>query len=105
MAQADLAISGTIAASGTGTLTVRTLGGQRWTVGQISIEAPLAGASSACAIYKNGNPISPLVPQFDAAAGDPPIVIGPGDRITIVWTNATAGAAIKALIIYDDGLG
>jgi len=101
--QTDLAISGRVAASGTGTLTVRPTRGQTWTVRQVSIEAPDVGFSSSCAVYKNGSAISPLVPQMDAAAGEPPIILHPSDVMTIVWTGGTSQALLKALITYDDG--
>lgn len=96
-------MSGTVAASGTGTLTIRPVRRQRWTVRQVSVEAPNVGGGASGMLRKNGNAVAPFIAQADAIAGEPPIILGPGENMTIVWTGATAGAQIKALVTYDDG--
>lgn len=99
----DQARSGVIGAAGTATLTFQPTGGQNWVVSQVSISAPTVGASATCVVNRDGYLITPMVPQGDAAAGDPPIVVRNGQRLTVVWGAAVVGAGVQALVIYDDG--
>lgn len=104
MAQNEIGLSGVVNASGEATLTMRTTGGARWTVQQVSPDAPNVGSAAGGELRKNGQLISPFVPQGDAIAGDPSILVGPNDRLTVEWTGGTVGAQVSALFIYDDGI-
>ena len=90
-------------ASGTLTLTYRTRGNDPTRVTQATVE--MAGAdSAACALRLNGLLISPLVPTGDAASGDPPIWVNPGDELTVTWTGAPVGVVGSMGVIYDLGI-
>lgn len=92
--------AGTVPASGTLVLAYRTRGNQLTRVTQATAEMS-GGATAACALRLNSYLISPLVPTGDAASGDPPIYVGPGDELTIEWTGATPGLTGKMVVIYD----
>lgn len=101
--------AGTVPAGGTLTLAYRTRGNQTTRVTQVTAEMPTVGNSSAagaiCTLRLNGNLISPLVPTGDAASGDPPIWVGPGDELTVTWSAAPAGLVGRIAVLYDLGLG
>lgn len=104
MALRDQALSVTTAANGTATATVQTRTKlQTWTVQQVSVEMPTAPIGATCALRKGGVLITPLIPTGDAASGDPPIILRPGDVLTIVFTGCTPGSIGTVLVIFDDG--
>lgn len=103
MAQADLALSGIVAANGTVTLTVRPYGRATWIIQQVGIEAPGVGGAATGMIRKNGSPVTPFVAAGDAPAGEPYVTLRGNETMTISWTGATVGAGVKALVLYDDG--
>ena len=103
MAYGDQAFTGVVDSSGALTITVRPSGRQTWTVSQVSVEMASAPSGASCMIRKNGSPISPVIASGDAAAGDPPVILRPSDRLTVEWTGATAGLIGRVFIIYDDG--
>lgn len=105
MVAVDFPVSVTADASGNATATIRPTSRQTWTVSQVSINMPNAGGSASCGLYKNGFLISPLVPQADAASGDPPVVLHTGDTMTVQWVGAAVGATGSVVVIYDDGNG
>lgn len=103
MAQADLPLSGTVAADGTATLSVRPYGRATWVVQQVGIDAPNVGGGAVGMIRKNGSPITPFVASGDAPAGEPYVTLRRNDVLTIEWTAATVGAQVTATVFYDDG--
>jgi hypothetical protein len=105
MAYAELQATGTAGAAGTLTLTVKAQSRQRWTITQVSIECEDAPGGAECNLRKNGYLITPMVPNSDAAGGDPPIKIAGNDRLTIEWTGLDVGNVGQVLVIYDDGQG
>jgi hypothetical protein len=105
VAVTDQARSGTVPASGTVDLVFTPTAGQNWVVRQVSIDAANVGGSASCALYRDSNFISPLVPQGDAAVEPPPINVNNGHRLIVRWTAGTVGATVNAFIIYDDGQG
>lgn len=102
MPYGEVGLSAVATAGGTATITIRS-GRQRWTVSQVSTEMINAPSGSTCVMRKNGNIITTLVANGDVAGGDPPIEIGPGDSLTVVWSSVTPGQVGKATVIYDDG--
>lgn len=92
-----------VAAGNTATVSVKTTTNRAWTVQQVSIEMDTATAGAKCTMRKNGTFVTLLVPNGDAAGGDPPIVIQPVDEITVTWTGVSNGAVGKVFVIYDDG--
>lgn len=104
MAAGELTFTPIVGADGTATVTIKVANGfDRWTVTQLSVELPDAPAGATCYARKNSYPISPLIPTGDTAAGDPPVILDPPDRLTIVWAGCTPGSAGKVLAFYDDG--
>lgn len=68
------------------------------------VAAEMAGAVAATgAIRRNGSLVSPFVPTGDAAGGDPPIWLWPGDLLTVEWTGAPVGGVGKVTIFFDIG--
>lgn len=75
---------------------------RQWKVAQVSVAMPDAGGSASCGLYKNGVLVSPLVPQGDAASGDPAVILRPGDQLVVQWTAAKPGAAGTVLVFYEE---
>lgn len=103
MAFDDSTYSATVRPDGTATIATSARGGQRWTVYQISIEGP-SGVDPATArgvVRKNGILVSEFLPSGDVVAGDPPLPLGPSDRLTIEWTGCPPGATVTAMLLYS----
>lgn len=101
-----------VTAAGTGEVDFPAPRGQvPFTVSQVSIAAidvagsstPTAPGNATAGVYYNGFLITPMVPQADAASGDPPVVVTPNDTLAVLWTNCTPGRLVQATFIYDDG--
>lgn len=104
MAAAESIQSVIIGADGRGvfTLTTRTKL-QTWVVSQVSVELATAPVGATCALRKNGALLSPLIPTGDAASGDPPVTLWPGDRMTVEFAGCNPGDVATVYAIYDDG--
>ena len=102
---ADLPQTGIVAANGTLKLVLKPQGRQTWTVSQVSNTMLNAPANATCFVKKNGVAISPLVPNSDAASGDPAIQVRYVENMSVEWANCTPGAIGQVLWIYDDGTG
>jgi len=85
-------------ASGTATGSFNGLrGGRRTIVTQVGVKmAAAAGATGEIQI--NGAFVCAVLPTGDAAGGDPPVPMDPGDTLTIVITGAPAGATGTATV-------
>lgn len=94
--------TGVVAAAGTATITYM-FGRNTATVTQVSVDAPNVGGGASAGVYLNDSLITPLVPQGDAATGDPPVIIRPGNSLKIKYFGAAPGALIQTLVFYDDG--
>ncbi|GAA4699731.1 hypothetical protein [Phytohabitans rumicis] len=99
----DRRYSATANAAGAATVTIRPPSSAGWTVTQVSIEMDTEATGVLCNLRKNGFLISPLVPQSDAAGGDPPVELQASDEMTVEWTGANAGDAGRVLIFYTEG--
>lgn len=105
MAAADDSFSVTVAAGGTAVQRIQTKTKfQTWTVSQVSVEMPTAPIGATCYLRKNGIGITPLIPTGDAASGDPPILLRPGETMSVEWAGCTAGDVGTVYIVYDDGV-
>lgn len=98
----DQPYSALVGSNGRATIKVRPNALMAWTVQQVSVEMTTAPLGAICSLRKNGRLISPLIPTGDAAGGDPPITIGPGDYITVEWANCTPGDNGDALVVYEE---
>jgi len=96
----DRSYVATVDAAGTAVITVLS-GFKPWLISQVSIEMLTAPAGSVCMLRKRGQLITPLIPSADAAAGDPPITLYPGEPLTITWTGATPNDQGQATVIYE----
>jgi hypothetical protein len=104
MAAADLVLSVIVGAGGTAQAVVRTRTAlQTWTVSQVSVSLPTAPIGATCDLRKDGVLITPLIPTGDAASGDPPVTLRPGETLTVNFAGCTPGAAGTVYLIYDDG--
>lgn len=87
-------------ASGVATIEITPRGSYIWVVQQVAVEMlnPTAGAS--CSIRLNDWLVTPVVAAGDAAGGDPPIDVGPGDLMTVVFRGGIAGRVCRATVFY-----
>lgn len=90
----------TVDAAGQATITI-TPQFKPWLVSQVSIEMLTAPAGSTCFLRKRGQLISPLIAAADAAGGDPPVTIYPGEALTVEWAGCTPGDQAYATAIYQ----
>lgn len=82
------------------TLTIQPTRQQTWQVAQVAVECQAAPSGSTCVMRKNGRVVTPLVPNLDAAGGDPPITLRPADLLTITWTGLVGGEVAQANYFY-----
>jgi len=88
-------------ASGTTlTLTAKPTRNQTWEVAQVSVECEAAPTGATCVMRKNGRVVTPLVPNLDAAGGDPPITLRPADELTVTWTGLAGGEVATMNYFY-----
>lgn len=87
-------------AAGVCTIRFGITGQVAWQVDQITIEMPDAPFGAVAALRVNDVLVTPLVPNGDAAAGEPPLPVYPGDVVTIEWSGVTPQTQGKALVIY-----
>lgn len=100
----DQAYTATVLAGGTATVRIQTGNRfQRWTISQISVEMASAPIGATCDVRKNGVFITPLIATGDAASGDPPVTLWPGETITVNFAGCTPGDTGSVYVIYDDG--
>ncbi len=103
MAYDELYLSGTADANGALTLAWFPTNRRDWTIRQVCIEMTDAPGGTLCALRKKGRLISPLVPNEDAASGDPSILQRVRDRMSVEWTGADPGNVGYVTVIFDDG--
>lgn len=94
--------SGLVAADGTLTITYQTRASGRVRVPQVTNEMTGAG-SAKCTLRLNNRLVTPLVAAGDAAAGDPPVWMSPGDQLSVVWSGAPVGLTGSMSVFADDG--
>lgn len=103
MAQTEVPLTGTADANGDAILSITPYRRQVWVVSQVSVEAETAPAEATAVVRKGDFLISPLVAHGDSADGDPPIVLRPGERLSVTWAGCNSGDQVRAIFIYDDG--
>lgn len=107
MSQGQFNDTAAVAADGKCTIQIKTNGVVQWRVSQVSSEMlPLpetesVPASADCNLRYNGYLLTPLVPNGDAAGGDPSILLRPSDVLTVEWTGCTPGHLGRVLAIYE----
>lgn len=99
-----LPLSARTNAAGVCTITFRSAAQSAWEVSQITVEMPTAPVGCACALRVNDSLVTPLIATGDAAAGEPPLPVYPGDVVEIEWTGATPNDQGKALVIYRNAV-
>ena len=103
MAYDELYLSGTADANGALTLSWKPSNRRDWRIRQVSIEMADAPGGTVCALRKKGRLISPLVPNEDAASGDPEILQRVSDVMSVEWRGADPGNVGYVTVILDDG--
>ncbi len=98
----DQPYSATVDAGGRATIVIRPFALMTWVVSQVSVEMRSAPVGAACTLRKNGRFITALIPTGDAAGGDPPVDVGPSDRLTVEFVGCTPGTSGEALVIYEE---
>lgn len=98
-----------VGAGGTCTITIRPTNQVIWTVSQVTIEMvpqpedSQVPSGAVCNLRKNGYLVTPMVPNADAAGGDPPMQILPSDILTVEWSGCQPGHIGKVMAVYDVG--
>lgn len=86
---------------GTATAVIAPTGGVPWNVTQVSA-AILSAPPAAFAMSRvNGAFYSYFLPAGDVLAGEPPLLLQPGDVLTMEWSDCTPGQAGTVLVQYD----
>jgi hypothetical protein len=98
----DTNFVGTAGISGVVTIRIQPKRNVPWLVKQISNRCQTTASGATAGISKNGYPITPLVPGFDAAGGDPPIQLRPSDTMTVDYTGLNVGDVVQVLVVYDE---
>lgn len=98
----DTNFVGTAGVSGVVSIIVQPKRNIPWLVKQVSNRCATTASGATAGISKNGYPITPLVPGFDAAGGDPPIRLRPSDTMTVDYTGLDAGDVVQVLVVYDE---
>lgn len=93
--------SATVDALGRATITIWPGNLNTWRVTQVSILMETAPVGAVCRMKKNKSFVTYLIPTGDAAGGDPPLPIGPADRMTVEWTGCTPGQLGEAFVFYE----
>lgn len=89
-------------AAGVAVATISPTSSVAWVVTQVTAEVPDAPNGSTCELRLNGALVAPLIPTGDVAAGEPPVRIGVGDRLTVEWTNLDPLMVGRGLVLYDE---
>lgn len=88
-------------AGGSATATIRTKWGQSWLVKQVTNNMPNAPGGSTAGLYKNGQLITPMVPDSGVAAGEPWVTITSADILQVRWTGLTVGQRGSVFYMYE----
>lgn len=89
-----------VPASGTLGIEIRPTGLVAWQVEQVTIDMPTAPVGATARLLVNDRLVTPMIPSGDAAGGDPPLPLFPGDTMLVEWQGATAGEQGRVLMIY-----
>lgn len=91
----------TATAAGVAEIEHRPRSANRQIVKQVAVETP--GRSGGIASIRiNGFLITPVTASMDAAGGDPPIPLDPGDVMTVLWTGMPVGQLCKATVFWEE---
>jgi len=106
--QGTVTDSVTVNGAGTAVVTIRPTAIVIWVVSQVSVEMFTPGVptqsvppGAQCVLRKNGYLLSPIVPNQDAAGGDPAIEVQPSDVLTVEWSGCRPGDLARVLAVYE----
>jgi hypothetical protein len=88
-------------AAGRAVARIQSQGNRPWLLSQVSIEMVDAPAGASCTLRKNGAFVSAMIAPGDAAGGDPPLTLHPGDTVTVEWTGLTPGSQGVVFVVYN----
>lgn len=94
--------SATVAANGTATVDISPTSNWAWSVTQVSIEIATAPVGATCVMRLDGTFVTALIPTGDVAAGDPPVLVQPGQTLRVAWSGCTPGTVGTVLVFYDE---
>lgn len=66
----------------------------------MTIDMPTAPAGASASLRVNDALVTPMIAAGDAAGGDPPLSLYPGDVMEVEWNGVTNGDQGRVLIIY-----
>lgn len=90
----------TIGSNGQGEVIWKTKQGQTWQVAQVSVQNN-GTATCEAFVFQNSNFVCGSVNgNQDTAANPPPVVLMPGQTLTVAWTGATVSSVSTATIFY-----
>lgn len=104
--QGNFTDTASVGSNGRCTVTIRPTNSVVWTVSQVTIEMlpqPITDSipsGLSCYLRKNGYMVTPMVPNADAAGGDPAIQLLPSDVLTVEWTGGKQGHLGRVMAIY-----
>jgi hypothetical protein len=88
-------------AAGVAVARIQSQGNRPWLVSQVSVEMPSAPSGATCTMRKNGAFVSAMIAPGDAAGGDPPLTIHPGDTLTVEWAGLAPGSQGAVFVVYQ----
>lgn len=72
-----------------------------WNLSQVSIEMENAPSGAICTLRKNGAFVTFMIATGDAAGGDPPLFVRPGEYCEVIWESCTPGDVGRVFVIYN----
>lgn len=94
--------SATVKADGTATFEISPTTTLAWLVSQVTVELAAAPVGATCALRLDGFLVTAMIATGDAAGGDPPILLHPGQTLSVLWTGCTPGTIGSVFVAYDE---
>ena len=94
----------TVKADGTATFEISPTTTLAWLVTQVSTELDAAPVGATCSLRQDGFLVSAMIATGDAAGGDPPILVQPGQTLSVEWLGCTPGTIGSIFVVYDEVL-
>lgn len=86
---------------GTAAVTVTPNSSVPWLLTQVSAGVPDAPSGASGVARVNGVFLTWFIATGDVLAGDPPLLLNPGDNLALTWDGLTPGQAGTVLVFYD----
>lgn len=86
---------------GTAAVVITPTGRVPWLLTQVSAGVPDAPSGASGVARVNGVFLTWFIATGDVLAGDPPLLLNPGDNLALTWDGLTPGQAGTVLAQYD----